>query len=458
MTDTQNPIKLTAADLFFSTTDARGVIEKANSVFVRLSGYEWEKLVGAPHNIIRHQNMPGAAFRLMWQCLKAGEPFCAYVVNSAADGRPYTVFATITPLGDGFLSVRSAPLVEELRATAFSLYDDTRRVESDLMAAGSNRAEAAEKGLEHLAGLLKQAGLPSYESFIHAALPAEVEARASQTGPIERREGDSALHEMLEIAADLETELETWTQEMARLADLIGALNAGKDQLAQVTEASSSTAEAIREVAGNDPIMLAVNVWAQMIPEVRTHLDLLVQDLDRLASSCAEVRFRIALARLHVDCLAGFVTEMIDADPSAPVASGVDAVEDLDKALQEGIDLSLTQSQRNADLAQQVAKRIDEVRGLMQIPLVVLGQSRIGDKAEGRLAELIPQLHTNLDEGGKAVDTLTALAARVRAEVIALPADTIRQHLELAGEVIEELKDPEAAAAKLQALGARGVV
>ena len=62
-------------ELFFSTTDARGVISQANSVFVRLSRYRRDQLVGAPHNLIRHPDMPGGAFFLMWEALQAGQPY-----------------------------------------------------------------------------------------------------------------------------------------------------------------------------------------------------------------------------------------------------------------------------------------------------------------------------------------------------------------------------------------------
>ncbi|WP_454226778.1 hypothetical protein [Propioniciclava flava] len=88
---------------FFSTTDGKGVILQSNDVFVRLSRYPRERLIGAPHNIIRRPAMPACAFLLMWDTLTAGRPFCAYVDNLAADGSCYTVFATITPLGERYL-------------------------------------------------------------------------------------------------------------------------------------------------------------------------------------------------------------------------------------------------------------------------------------------------------------------------------------------------------------------
>lgn len=143
-------------ELFFSTTDARGVIERSNDVFVRLSHYEREQLGGAPHNIIRHPEMPGGAFRAMWDTLESGAPFAAYVRNLAANGSEYDVLATVTPLpGGGYLSVRTRPVVDELYTTATAVYADARTLEDERLAAGAGRI------LELLAG----EGLEDYESF-----------------------------------------------------------------------------------------------------------------------------------------------------------------------------------------------------------------------------------------------------------------------------------------------------
>ena len=59
-------------ELFFSTTDPKGVILSGNDVFVRVSGYSREALVGTAHNIIRHPDIPQAVFKLLWDYLDAG--------------------------------------------------------------------------------------------------------------------------------------------------------------------------------------------------------------------------------------------------------------------------------------------------------------------------------------------------------------------------------------------------
>ena len=87
-----------AEELFFSVTDDRGVITEANKVFVDLSRYELGDLIGAPHNVIRHPNMPGGAFHAMWNALKSGLPFGCYVQNNSHSSPQWGVpFCTLPP-------------------------------------------------------------------------------------------------------------------------------------------------------------------------------------------------------------------------------------------------------------------------------------------------------------------------------------------------------------------------
>ncbi len=76
-----------------SKTDKKGIIEYANDYFMEISGYkEWE-LMGKPHNILRHPDMPKIVFKVLWDKLKIGEPTIAVVKNLAKDGRYYWVIA-----------------------------------------------------------------------------------------------------------------------------------------------------------------------------------------------------------------------------------------------------------------------------------------------------------------------------------------------------------------------------
>ena len=157
-------------EIFFSTTDAKGIIEKANSVFVDISRYSWDDLIGAPHNIIRHPMMPGAAFLAMWTTIKTGEPFCAYVHNLAADGATYTVLATVVPLGEGYLSVRVTPQVPEMLQAAETVYQAGRDAEWIAGEQGCGAPERARRGLDAVKTALEQAGYPDYGTFMRKAL------------------------------------------------------------------------------------------------------------------------------------------------------------------------------------------------------------------------------------------------------------------------------------------------
>jgi PAS domain S-box-containing protein len=87
-------------ELIVTKTDTKGVITYANDVFLRLSAYPEDQVVGQPHNIIRHPDMPRCVFKLLWDTLRAGEEMFAYIVNLAGDGAHYWVFAHVTPSRD----------------------------------------------------------------------------------------------------------------------------------------------------------------------------------------------------------------------------------------------------------------------------------------------------------------------------------------------------------------------
>lgn len=156
-------------ELFYSRTDARGVILAGNAVFRRVAGYDWTSLIGAPHRIIRHPAMPKAVFRLLWSMINRQEPTVAYVCNRASDGRHYWVLATVLPYGKCHLSVRIKPS-SGLLPRVQALYAEVARAE----AAGMS----IEGSLQLLLDRLKAAGFDSYPAFMRHALTEETAARA----------------------------------------------------------------------------------------------------------------------------------------------------------------------------------------------------------------------------------------------------------------------------------------
>ncbi|MES3006484.1 MAG: PAS domain-containing methyl-accepting chemotaxis protein [Pseudomonadota bacterium] len=103
-----------ASDKLVSTTDARGLILYANKGFVDISGFTAQELTGSPHNIVRHPDMPKAAFKGLWGNIKQGKPWMGMVKNRCKNGDFYWVDAYVTPILEkgaiiGFQSVRTAP-------------------------------------------------------------------------------------------------------------------------------------------------------------------------------------------------------------------------------------------------------------------------------------------------------------------------------------------------------------
>ena len=82
-------IKLDKHKYIMSRTDTKGNIEFGNDYFFKISGYSPQELIGKPHNIIRHPDMPKVVFKLMWDRIQSGQNIFAIVKNLAKDGRFY---------------------------------------------------------------------------------------------------------------------------------------------------------------------------------------------------------------------------------------------------------------------------------------------------------------------------------------------------------------------------------
>ncbi len=120
-------------ELIVSRTDFSGKITYVNETFAEISGYKPEELIGKPHNVIRHPDMPKSAFAEMWATLKRGEIWEGYVKNMRKDGGYYWVFAHMsTVIKEGkpveYKSVRE-PVSREKKIEMQNLYDTLRSEE-----------------------------------------------------------------------------------------------------------------------------------------------------------------------------------------------------------------------------------------------------------------------------------------------------------------------------------------
>jgi aerotaxis receptor len=102
-----------------SETDEKGTITFANDDFCKIAEYELDELMGQPHNMVRHPDMPKAAFKSLWDTVKRGEIWTGYVKNATKSGGYYWVYATVYPFQgcdgtNGYLSCRRKPTREEI--------------------------------------------------------------------------------------------------------------------------------------------------------------------------------------------------------------------------------------------------------------------------------------------------------------------------------------------------------
>ncbi len=115
-------------EIIVSKTDLKGRLTYMNNVFIRISGFSEKELLGRPHKIIRHPEMPRAIFKTLWSCLEDGKEIFAYVINKTKNGDYYWVLAHVTPSRDisnkiiGYHSNRRVANKETLEKHVIPLY------------------------------------------------------------------------------------------------------------------------------------------------------------------------------------------------------------------------------------------------------------------------------------------------------------------------------------------------
>ena len=123
---TQREYDYPADWILLSTTDTQSHITYANQSFCTVAGYTLNEMLGQPHNMVRHPDMPPQAFEDLWKTIRKGEPWKGIVKNRCANGDHYWVDAYVSPIVINgqvaeFQSVRTKPSREQInRAEAVS--------------------------------------------------------------------------------------------------------------------------------------------------------------------------------------------------------------------------------------------------------------------------------------------------------------------------------------------------
>ncbi len=153
-------------DIIVSKTDLKGRITYANKVFTDICGYSEAELIGQPHSIVRHPDMPRCVFKLLWDTLAEGREIFAYVKNMTRRGDYYWVFAHVTPSFDaagkviGYHSNRRVPDRRVIAALA-PVYQQL----ADVEARHRNGKDGLAASARHMTDFVKSKNV-SYDQFI----------------------------------------------------------------------------------------------------------------------------------------------------------------------------------------------------------------------------------------------------------------------------------------------------
>ncbi|WP_373073473.1 PAS domain-containing protein [Sulfurimonas sp.] len=162
-TPTNNEIKLDPKRYIVSKTDTKGIIEYGNDYFVEVAGYSETELIGKPHSIVRHPDMPKIVFKMMWDRIQKGRNILAVVKNMAKSGDHYWVVTEFEPkrdtMSDEIISHTAFRKAAPQKAidTMIPIYAKLIEIEKD------GGMEASEK---YLRGYLEENNV-TYDEFIN---------------------------------------------------------------------------------------------------------------------------------------------------------------------------------------------------------------------------------------------------------------------------------------------------
>ena len=389
--DVERPLK--DSELFFSTTDKKGVITSGNHVFERVSGYALTDLIGRAHNIVRHPDMPRAVFQLLWDTIRADQPVAAYVKNRAADGSYYWVLASVVPVRGGYLSVRLCPGAEYFamaKAVYAELVELEREIEGDDV---KQRKPSIAASVDRLGELLAGAGFKDYYAFMRAALAAEVARRAERLPEGYRM----ALTAVPEGAAPAVTDIISQCQSMG---DFLEHLVSDLARYGQVGRALADQSAYLRAM-GDDVRLFALNA--------------------QIGAS------RLGAQGAALDAVARLLTEQSQA--TSPVVAAVAeraalAVSEIEEMTFQ-LSLSTIQAETISVFAHEAAREsdIDHTAAVNMVSLADALQ-RGSDRTFASLKAVAHQLSDVLEQVGlvgAAIDRLARLSLNGRVELASVP-------------------------------------
>jgi aerotaxis receptor len=416
-------------ELFFSRTDPKGILAAGNDVFVRVSGWARSELLGRPHNMIRHPDMPRTVFHLFWEKLKAGSPIAAYVKNLAADGRFYWVIAAAFPIADGYMSIRLKP-TSPLLAKVRDLYAAILREE---------KVNGFEGGRALLMKEIAALGHASYEDFMTKALITEMNSRTVRLSGSTRQQ---KIKGNFTRASQILSEVgDSYAQSFARLASFRACGKRISECTSQISEAChkldfvcyNMTAAAARLGDSASSLDGAAAALAVISDNFRRHAEVMhaaisqVEDVThQLALAISESEFDIASGGLQIDMLEFYVRELASLDDSHAVDG--EAPRDMAESCRHMISLLNTYTAATSQRMQTLAAagtRFKRVTRKLETSLMTLGMiketgkmevTRVTDAAAADLNEHIHRMGIFVVETEERIRIIKEAVAEITSE------------------------------------------
>lgn len=310
-------------ELFFSVTDKRGVIRTGNEVFRRISGYAEEELMGKPHSLIRHPDMPRCVFHLFWSFIQQGKPIVAYVKNLAKDGAYYWVMALAVPMSDGYLSIRFKPS-SALFHVVQKIYAELLAIEMSALQEGNQKKQGMLAAGARLGEILQENGFRDYDHFMETALAEELKSRdkllkEQEEGHKSRRNVDYDMVGLLNVVekfSDIQQHLLTLFLQLDQFLKLNDKLCSKSDfiqSLAKAVKILSLNALIESDQLGDEGRTLGVvaeHMGVRSDKSVET-ISGLQKSIEGLSSSLRDIVFNIAASRLEIEMIIFFGEELL---------------------------------------------------------------------------------------------------------------------------------------------------
>jgi PAS domain S-box-containing protein len=434
-------------ELFFSTTDAKGVIRSGNDVFARVSGLELEDLVGKAHNVVRHPDMPRAVFRTFWDALGAGRGVAAYVKNLAADGAYYWVMAFAVPAADGFVSVRlkpSSPLFEVAQRVYREVLAVERAVEGDDV---RRRKPAIEAGVAKLEALLAAEGFGSYREFMYAALTAEVAARAAAVSAAEGGAGDdTGADEDLALVAcrGAERALERLVGDLERYAELAVSLGEKSEFVLGLAEeirlfALNAVLSSARLGEEGHALGAVAEILGRRSDEAEPAIRALTEDIREAITLLGAMGFRISASKVMTEMVSVFLADL-RASESSPGSLATELTA-LAAALADSGERLAASITAFADRVRAIESGVRKVDGELKVvrALEVNGRvegARLNDDA---ISSLFSTIAHQVTDAREQLQTFTTLRSATRADEAPREAAAVQGAIRSAADAVQAL-------------------